>query len=81
MLLFYLSRAVFETKKEQAVDEVKREKELAVFKRWKKAAPCEGAAGEECVRTNANEVQNRGDLLLNYDFKDDFEDVFGDVIE
>ena len=26
----------------------------------KKAAPCEGAAGgEECVRTNANEVQVR----------------------
>lgn len=30
---FYLSRAVFETKKEQAIDEVKREKELGVFKR------------------------------------------------
>ena len=41
----------------------------------KNAAPCEGAAGGECVRTNANEVQNRGDLLLSYDFEDVFEDV------
>ena len=31
--------------------------------------------GGECVRTNANEVQNRGDLLLSYDFEDVFEDV------
>ena len=31
----------------------------------KKAAPCEGAAGEECVRTNANAVQYWGHLLLS----------------
>ena len=47
LLLFYLSEVRFEIKKEQAIDEVKKEKELDVFKRWKNAAPCEGAAGED----------------------------------
>jgi hypothetical protein len=32
LLLFYLSEVRFEIKKEQAIDEVKREKELGVFK-------------------------------------------------
>jgi hypothetical protein len=33
LLLFYLNEVRFEIKKEQAIDEVKREKELDVFKR------------------------------------------------
>ena len=67
--LFYQRRVIIEIKKEQAIDEVKREKELCI-QNMKKSSTGEGAAGGERRIWERMEKKWKDRKIDNSDFID-----------